>query len=63
MTPADLNLDEDDEVAGDEFDEDEDEDEDERAGYTRRWVRYVMPVMVEIDCHTDEITSVVTGLM
>jgi hypothetical protein len=52
MTSADL-----DEAAEDEFDEDE---EDERAGHTRRWVRYVMPVMVEVDCDTDEITSVVT---
>jgi hypothetical protein len=46
MTSADL-----DEVADDETDEDdEDEQEDERAGHTRRWVRYVMPVMVEVDC-------------
>jgi hypothetical protein len=56
VTPADL-----DEVAEDDLDEDdEDEQEDERAGHTRRWVRYVMPVMVEVDCDTDEITSVVT---
>jgi hypothetical protein len=27
---------------------------------TRRWVRYVMPVMVEVDCGSDEITRVVT---
>ncbi|MGB6162553.1 MAG: hypothetical protein WCF33_01155 [Pseudonocardiaceae bacterium] len=27
---------------------------------TRRWVRYVMPVMVEVDCDSDEITRVVT---
>ena len=47
MTSADL----------DELDEDldEDEEDDERAGHTRRWVRYVMPVMVEVDCDTDEI--------
>ena len=54
MTSADL-----DEVAEDEFDGD-DVEEDERAGHTRRWVCYVMPVMVEVDCDTDEITSVVT---
>jgi hypothetical protein len=57
MTPADL-----DEAAEDELDED-DEDElekDERAGHTRRRVRYVMPVMVEADCDADEIVSVVT---
>ena len=48
MTPADL-----DEVAEDELDEEDEEDEDERAGHTRRWVRYVMPVMVEVDCDTD----------
>ena len=47
------------ETAEDEFDGD-DVEEDERAGHTRRWVRYVMPVMVEVDCDTDEITSVVT---
>jgi hypothetical protein len=55
MTSADL-----DEAAEDEFDEDDEDEEDERAGHTRRWVRYVMPVMVEVDCDTDEITSVVT---
>ncbi|MGH3278122.1 MAG: hypothetical protein ACRDNW_03190 [Trebonia sp.] len=57
MTPSDL-----DEVAEDEFDEDDEDEqeEDERAGHARRWVRYVMPVMVEVDCDTDEITSVVT---
>ncbi len=57
MTPADL-----DEAAEDEFDEDDEDEqkEDERAGHARRWVRYVMPVMVEVDCDTDEITSVVT---
>ncbi|NQU37045.1 MAG: hypothetical protein HQ526_05535 [Actinobacteria bacterium] len=27
---------------------------------TKRWVRYVMPVMVEVDCEDDEITRVVT---
>ena len=27
---------------------------------TRRWVRYVMPVMVEVDCDDDKITRVVT---
>ncbi|MEV3855301.1 hypothetical protein AB0J38_13355 [Streptomyces sp. NPDC050095] len=27
---------------------------------TKRWVRYVMPVMVEVDCDEDEITRVVT---
>ena len=54
MTPADL-----DEVAEDELDEEGEEDDDERAGHARRWVRYVMPVMVEVDCDTDEITSVV----
>ena len=53
MAPADL-----DETAEDELDGQEDEDE--PAGHTRRWVRYVMPVMVEVDCDTDEITSVVT---
>ncbi|WP_424893417.1 hypothetical protein [Streptomyces sp. XH2] len=26
----------------------------------KRWVRYVMPVMVEVDCDGDEITRVVT---
>lgn len=26
---------------------------------TSRWVRYVMPLMVEVDCDTDEITRVV----
>ena len=55
MTSADL-----DEVAEDEFDGDDEDEEDERAGHTRRRVRYVMPVMVEVDCDTDEITSVVT---
>ena len=55
MTSADL-----DEVAEDEFDEEDVEEEDERAGHTHRWVRYVMPVMVEVDCDTDEIASVVT---
>jgi hypothetical protein len=44
----------------DDQDDDGQEDEDERAGHTRRWVRYVMPVMVEVDCDTDEITNVVT---
>jgi hypothetical protein len=53
MTSADL-----DEVAEDEFGEENEEEKDERAGHTRRWVRYVMPVMVEVDCDTDEITSV-----
>jgi hypothetical protein len=55
MTSADL-----DEVAEDEFDEDDEDEDDERAGQSRRWVRYVMPVMVEVDCDTDEITSVLT---
>jgi hypothetical protein len=32
----------------------------ERNGHARRWVRYVMPVMVEVDCEDDEIISVVT---
>ncbi|MET7304649.1 hypothetical protein [Embleya sp. NPDC005575] len=27
---------------------------------TRRWVRYVMPVMVEVDCDDDKVTRVVT---
>jgi hypothetical protein len=27
---------------------------------TKRWVRYVMPVMVEIDCDDDKVTRVVT---
>jgi hypothetical protein len=39
----------------------EDETEEEAhagAGSTRRWVRYVMPVMVEVDC--DEVARVVT---
>jgi hypothetical protein len=53
MASADL-----DETAEDELDDQEDEDE--SAGHTRRWVRYVMPVMVEVDCDTDEITSMVT---
>jgi hypothetical protein len=30
------------------------------AGSTRRWVRYVMPVMVEVDCDAGEVTRVVT---
>lgn len=63
--PADLSetaedelddLDDDDELE----DDDDQDDEDERAGHARRWVRYVMPVMVEVDCDTDEIASVVT---
>jgi hypothetical protein len=53
MASADL-----DETAENELDDQEDEDE--PAGHTRRWVRYVMPVMVEVDCDTNEITSVVT---
>lgn len=33
----------------------------ERGGpATRRWVRYVMPVMVEVDCDADRVTRVVT---
>jgi hypothetical protein len=31
----------------------------ERDGHARRWVRFVMPVMVEVDCEDDEIISVV----
>ena len=58
MAPADLGETAEDEL--DDQDEDDQEGEDERAGHTRRWVRYVMPVMVEVDCDTDEITSVVT---
>ena len=27
---------------------------------TKRWVRYLMPVMVEVDCDDDEIVRVVT---
>ncbi|MGW0825812.1 hypothetical protein [Streptomyces sp. NPDC002845] len=26
----------------------------------KRWVRYVMPVMVEVDCDDDKVTRVVT---
>jgi hypothetical protein len=45
----------------DKYVEDDSAGEDgERDGHTRRWVRFVMPVMVEIDCEDDEITSVVT---
>jgi len=58
MAPADLGETAEDEL--DDQDDDDQEDEDERAGHARRWVRYVMPVMVEVDCDTDEITSVVT---
>lgn len=33
----------------------------ERSGpVTRRWVRFVMPVMVEVDCDDDTVTRVVT---
>ena len=45
-----------DEIVGDEYGAAE---YDEREGHIRRWVRYVMPVMVEVDCEDDEITSVV----
>jgi hypothetical protein len=58
MASADLGETAEDELDGQE--DDDQEDEDERAGHTRRWVRYVMPVMVEVDCDTDEIASVVT---
>jgi hypothetical protein len=58
MAPADLGETAEDEL--DDQDDDDQEDEDERAGHTLRWVRYVMPVMVEVDCDTDEIASVVT---
>ncbi len=45
----------------DEYVEDDSAGEDgERDGQTRRWGRFVMPVMVEIGCEDDEITSVVT---
>jgi hypothetical protein len=51
----------------DDLDDDLDEDEggivivEERDGPPRRrWVRYVMPVMVEVDPDTDQITRVVT---
>ncbi len=27
---------------------------------TKRWVRFVMPIMVEVDCDEDEIPRVVT---
>jgi hypothetical protein len=50
--------------------DDEEDDADEEAGLviveegdgpaTRRWVRYVMPVIVEVDCDSDEIARVVT---
>jgi hypothetical protein len=50
-----------DEIDGDEYGEEDCAGEDgEWDGHTRRWVRYVMPVMVEVDCDTDEIASVVT---
>jgi hypothetical protein len=49
---------------------DEEDDADEKGGLviieeghgpsTRRWVWYVMPVMVEVDCDSDEIARVVT---
>jgi hypothetical protein len=33
----------------------------ERGGSpTRRWVRYLMPVMVEVDCDVDRVRRVVT---
>ncbi|MGW1553960.1 hypothetical protein [Streptomyces sp. NPDC002346] len=31
-----------------------------RAAVAKRWVRYVMPVMVEVDCDDDKVTRVVT---
>lgn len=34
--------------------------EDKTRPPTRRWVRYVMPVMVEVDCDDDTVTRVVT---
>ncbi|MBD2894166.1 hypothetical protein amrb99_30890 [Actinomadura sp. RB99] len=45
-----------------ELDAEDDTGEEEHAGAgsTRRWVRYVMPVMVEVDCDADEVTRVVT---
>jgi len=54
MEPADLAIDELDDEYG------EDDGDGERDGHARRWVRYVMPVMVEVDCEDDQITSVVT---
>jgi hypothetical protein len=49
-----------DEIADDEFGADASAAEyRERDGHARRWVRYVMPVMVEVDCEDDEIISVV----
>jgi hypothetical protein len=30
------------------------------AAVAKRWVRYVMPVMVEVDCDDDKVTRVVT---
>ncbi|MGH3673064.1 MAG: hypothetical protein ACRDSH_20960 [Pseudonocardiaceae bacterium] len=43
------------------FDDEEDNaDEEGHRPATRRWVRYVMPVMVEVDCDSDEIARVVT---
>ncbi|MGW7635696.1 hypothetical protein [Streptomyces decoyicus] len=32
----------------------------EAARVAKRWVRYVLPVMVEVDCDEDELTRVVT---
>jgi hypothetical protein len=34
--------------------------EEDHGPATRRWVRYVMPVMVEVDCDSDQIARVVT---
>jgi hypothetical protein len=42
----------------DELDTEDDAEASEDS--TRRWVRYVMPVMVEVDCDDDEVTRVVT---
>ncbi len=48
-----------------EFDDEADENglviiEEEAGSGTRRWVRFVMPVMVEVDCGDDTVTRVVT---
>jgi hypothetical protein len=60
MTEAHAALDE---VVDDLGDEDEDDLViiEERSGpATRRWVRFVMPVMVEVDCDDDTVIRVVT---
>lgn len=59
-----------DDLEDSDLDDEEEDNADEEGGLviieeghrsaTRRWVRYVMPVMVEVDCDSDEITRVVT---